>query len=49
MDHDIALHSIMVSNIDRNLSMDEATAKVDLVFSKLFPDGRVVCSKVIGK
>lgn len=49
MDHDIALHSIMVSNINTKLSMDEAAAYVDLVFQKVFPDGRVICSKVIGR
>jgi len=49
MDHDIALHSVMVSNINTKLCMETATAHVDKVFHKLFPDGRVVSTKVIGR
>lgn len=49
MDHDIALHSILVQNMDRDVDMETMTENMQLVFGRLFVGTRVVAVKVIGK
>jgi heme/copper-type cytochrome/quinol oxidase subunit 3 len=36
MDHDVALHSIMVSNLNKSLDMETINEHLDLVFTKVF-------------
>lgn len=49
MDHDIALHSIMVTNLDTEVDMETMKSRLDLIFHRVFSDGKVVSTKVIGK
>lgn len=49
VDHDIALHSIIVSNINTQLDMETSRNNLNLIFSKVFPDGRVVSTRAIGR
>jgi hypothetical protein len=49
MDYDIAMHTVIVRDLDRNLPIDKATAIIDEIFNELFPGGKVITTKVLGK
>ena len=36
MDHDIALHSIMVTHLDKNIDMETMNEHLQLVFTRIF-------------
>lgn len=38
LDHDIALHSLLVTNIPTEVSLASMSSKLKLVFEKIFPD-----------
>ena len=48
-DPDIALHSIMVTNLNRGIPLKKMNAIMKLVFEKTFPDDRVIITKAIAK
>lgn len=39
----------MVTNLNTKLDMETMKSQIDSVFHKVFPDGRVVATKVIGR
>ena len=48
MDHDIALHSIMITNLDKRIDLETMNEHLELVFTKIFQGTRVISSKVVG-
>ena len=49
MDHDIALHSIMITNLDKRIDLETMNEHLELVFTKIFQGTRVISSKVVGQ
>ncbi len=47
LDHDIALHSLLVTNIPTEVSLSSMSAKLKFVFEKIFPDQRVISAKAV--
>jgi hypothetical protein len=48
LDHDIALHSIMITNLSPDVSIKQMNINIKLVFEKIFTD-KVISVKTIGK
>ena len=49
MDYDIALHSLMITNLPTEVNMPSMSKKIRLVFERIFPDSKVISAKAIGK
>lgn len=49
LDHDIALHSVVVTGLNKDIPYKKMNDRVKLVFEKIFPDSKVINSKVIPK
>lgn len=46
MDQDIAMHSIILTNIDKSIPAKKMSEIIFTTFDKLFPGNKVVCVKV---
>jgi len=49
MDHDVALHTLMVTNLPTQVKLSEMSRRLKFVFEKIFPDARVISAKAIAK
>lgn len=49
LDYDIALHSLMITNLPTEQNMASMSRKIRLVFERIFPDGKVVSARAVGK
>ena len=49
LDHDVALHSLMVTNLPTQVPLPEMSRRLRLVFERLFPDARLVAAKAVAK
>lgn len=49
LDQDIAQHSVIVKNLDTDLSISQMDYHIKTVFDKMFPAGSIQCIKTIGK
>lgn len=48
MDHDVALHSLMVTNLPTEVNLRSMNAKLKMVFERIFPE-KVITAKAIAK
>ena len=49
LDNDIAMHAVMVSKLDKKVSVEKMQENLNTVFNKLFPGSKIIKSRVIAQ
>lgn len=49
LDYDIALHSLIITNLPTEINLNSMSKRIRLVFEKIFPDSKVISAKAIAK